>query len=700
MTFEITSSYLAPNMRSDVLFAEPNAPSIAAHRVHNHSANIAAFNAPSWPLAALDADNRRIMTIHFSGWPQGFQNFARHVAYALINHGNPESLTEERRTNCVRWLAGNSIGHMMHQLRIQIRWLTTKWSEAHSATPVLVPSDLDSQHLHDLKAWLEQRYTNPDILKGHLMSNIRVWHLNPWLPEDCQWPEPTWQRHSSRLKRGKHENKTISISAPVFSPLLEWAIAFVTEFAPDILGAHSHYIERTTAGPGTDDDRSASSLLDQYALTCTPLPPKPAGVGGKHGNGIGWHVLEYRHGLPRSNFANVYRGWRKASLRIDHDPAQTALDTPILGEFQGQKWISFIGVYDISTGAGLAAGEPGPLLRHLRTACLIIVGALTGMRPEEVLNLKRGCAPEPLVRPGGSRLYLIHGQVFKGSVCLDDGSPGKPRPAAWATIPVAAAAVRTAEKINVVLGRGDDYLFPGIEPIPAHTTTAAGWIESFVEFVNERLAPLTRTPNVFTIPPDPGGPISLRRFRRTLAWFIRHRPNGDITTAIQFQHMGTTVSEGYAGTKQSGMPDLLLEEDYNHRLAMAHEIDSLLSSGGGISGPAAKRAVEATQRLPRLLLPSEERRLRKDKSLVVYDNPAAIALCVFNEATALCKVLTQTEKDTQPDLIGCVEGCPNCARTDDHLDALTLQAHTLREQAELVPIPMAQSMVEIGRAHV
>jgi hypothetical protein len=689
----MTIDYIPPIQRSDLADAGNSHTSIAAHRVHRDDVPVAPFDAPSWPLAALAPVHRKSPTIHFKDWPHGFQKFARHVAYTLINHGNPESLIEQHWSNAGQWPSAATIANTLHRLRAQTIWLTTEWSDAHPDTPVRCPEDMDSQHLDDVKSWIEGRYVNAGVRAANLSETLRIWHLNPWLPDDCQWPDAIWRHSNWRPNRRNEENKTMPIEETTFSPMLEWAIAFVTSFAPDVLSAHSHYVGLEGRRNG-ESFRHAGDCLDHYVMNGLPLPPRPAHAEGPDGLRIGWSVMEYRHGFSGMKFASAQRRKQRMSLPVSEDFAQTALDVPVTGLFQGRPWVPFIGVYDVTGTGRNVHDDGGPLIAHLRTACLIVVAALTGMRPEELLNLRDGSALAPVTRPGGSRVQLIQGHVFKGVGRLEDGSPGKPRPAVWATIPVAAAAIRVVQQVNKALGRSAGRLFPGAGSHSVSTGTVTVWIESFIEFVNTRLAPHTAAPAAFTIPSDREGAICLRRFRRTLAWFLRHRPNGDVTLAIQYQHVGVVMGEGYAGTKASGMPDLLLEEDWNHRLSTIRHLGEQLSDGQGVGGPAANRALSIVARVPRQLLPADERRLRKEAWLTVYDNPAAIALCVYNEATALCTKRRLAGKDTNPDLLGCVDGCPNCARTDGHVVRLTLQARSLRDQAAMAPLPMAQSMLE------
>jgi hypothetical protein len=694
VTGQQAPGYLAPSRRSALPVLQYDSPSIAGHRVHNNAAPIAPYGAAAWPLAALEVTDRPSRTIHFVGWPEGFQTFARQVAFTLINYGNPESLVEQHKSSVVRWPSAGSIYNILHRLRTQITWLANDWSRLHATTPINVPLDLDPDHLDDLKKWIETRYTEPRQRGAHLADIVHVWHLNPWLPEDCSWPEAPWRKRAWRPKRLKEENKSVPVSELTFQPLLEWAIAFVSSFAPDILRAHSDFMERMARTDHVDSFGAAASLLESYAESGKLLPPKPAATGGQIGVGAGWRTMEYRHGVPARSFSNACRGRRKASLRVGNDLTENALDCQISGRFQGKKWIPFIGVYDVAFTAGRRTEhDGGPLMGHLRTACLIVVAALTGMRPEEVLNLQVGCAPDPMLRPGGSRLQLIHGRVFKGTPRLEDGTLANPKPAAWATIPAAATAIRVAEQIHGATRRRSGLLFADSDAVTAHTPTATGWIQSFIDFVNTRLVPHTHKPHAFMIPSDPSGAVTLRRFRRTLAWYINNRPNGDVTTAIQFQHVGIAMVEGYAGTKESGMPDLQLEEDWNQRVNTIRHLGEVLDAGGALNGPAAERAITAVRQLPRQLTPADERRLTKDPTFAVFDNPAAIALCVFCEPNALCHKMRQSGKDTRPDLLGCVDGCKNCARTDEQLERLARKADGMREEAKISPLPMALSML-------
>src|SRR5262249_18501618 len=123
-------------------------------------------------------------------------------------------------------------------------------------------------------------------------------------------------------------------------------------------------------------------------------------------------------------------------------------------------------------------------------------------------------------------------------------------------------------------------------------------IQRFVAWVNTYCDDHGR---VVRIPPDPNGVrICVSRFRRTLAWFIWHRPRGAVAAAIQYGHVHVRITQGYAGTAASGFPDDYAFEELLGHLEQAMEDERLLQQGEHVSGPAAsayrERALKATKR--------------------------------------------------------------------------------------------------------
>jgi hypothetical protein len=673
-------------------FPTAETPTVCAERTYQ-AADIAVFGADIWPLDAMNDDPSRIrVQLRFDTWPFGFRDFAKHVAYALINHGSPPSLLDARYGNHVKWPSSGTIQKILHNLKTHIDWLVGDWSRAHPDTQVRTLRDLDSEHLNECRQRVDRSADKNTTKYTKLEQIVRVWHLNPWLPPDQQWPEPVWRNEGWKPKRKSGDNSTKRLAQDTMGPLLEWSVAFVTQFADDILSAHTHYEERMQqTKKSVAVRREALRVLKRYAEQGMTIPAMPVQRGVSDTGRASWGVMEYKHLIDGNVFSAIY-GLMSDRPLLSADPSAAALDFETSGKFHERGWAPFITVDDVKPRKFHHYPMPGRLVGHLRTACLIVAAYLTGARSEEIRGWEHGAAPDPIDNVGGSRLHLIRGAVWKGNHAKVDGTPRKGKDAVWATLPATSEAIHVTERIARLSGKDRGLLFTDTGRMIA-SGTATVWISEFVDFVNDRLVPYSADPAAFLIPSDPDGPITLSRFRRTLAWFIRNRPNGEAVAAIQYQHLSVVISGGYAGTKDSGMQDLLLEEDWRHRMRTIEYLRDLIDEGGSISGPASDRAIVAARKLPRHLTPADERRLRKDASMVVYENPAALALCVYDEENALCHKIKLANRNDQPNLLECIDGCRNSARTEKHIDALTSEAEVLRVQATLSPLPLAQAFI-------
>ncbi|MFE4823284.1 hypothetical protein ACFRFU_44165 [Streptomyces sp. NPDC056704] len=86
---------------------------------------------------------------------------------------------------------------------------------------------------------------------------------------------------------------------------------------------------------------------------------------------------------------------------------------------------------------------PGTLLS---TACFVIVSYLSGARPGEVLNLRRGCVEHDTA----SELWLMTGRHYKNAVDADGNKlpAGAPRRDPWVVIAPVARAVAALERLH------------------------------------------------------------------------------------------------------------------------------------------------------------------------------------------------------------------------------------------------------------
>ncbi|WP_078912937.1 hypothetical protein [Streptomyces sp. NRRL S-646] len=213
-------------------------------------------------------------------------------------------------------------------------------------------------------------------------------------------------------------------------------------------------------------------------------------------------------------------------------------------------------------------------------------------------------------------------------------------------------------------------------------------IDAFVEWANQEAA---RHQTGDVIAPDPHGRIGIKRFRRSLAWHIARRPGGLVALAIQYGHLRTAfVTEGYAARSRDGIHELIDIETVRAVADTVADLHDDLEAGGGVSGPAARRAINAAAQAPRfagtIITATTARRLPANEDALLYDNPHALLLCHYRREQALCH--RDIERET-PNLDHCVAGCGNIVRTDQHAAQLRDRANTLDRRAEFVPQPLS-----------
>ncbi|WP_406486124.1 hypothetical protein [Streptomyces phaeochromogenes] len=194
------------------------------------------------------------------------------------------------------------------------------------------------------------------------------------------------------------------------------------------------------------------------------------------------------------------------------------------------------------------------------------------------------------------------------------------------------------------------------------------------------------------IPPDPHGTIGTERFRRSLTWHIARRPGGLVALAIQYGHLRTWVSAGYAARSRDGIHDLLDVETARATIDTVADLNADLKDGIGISGPAARRAITAATTAPQytgtVITARQARQILANPHLAVYDNPHTLLMCVYKRDKALCH---RGLKDTTS-LDQCVPACANIARTDQHAAGLQRRATVLDQRAAQVPGPLGERL--------
>jgi integrase len=658
---------------------------------------LSVFADDRWVLTpAIFEDHHPATSLNLALLPPRFTAAAKHYLWQQINHPEPPGL----RGLPARRPAVGSIPGRFRTLAVFLHWLDTR--------RIRRIADVTAA---DLDAYLGDQQVAEVSAKMVADRIHEVWRLWAWrhlLPADHRLPdEPPWQGDDAAATLGRRrdgpENRTPRIHPATMDRLLGWALRFVDVFADDILAAGRAYLvlqqrceraRRRGEHPrrGRSELRSdLQALLEELRVTGEPLPGRILPDGRR---AVAWTHLArmldcYQHALrplrPIIEAAGI--------------PIADAvyLRTPITGRLDGRPW----------RDQPIAYHDAERLLQHLSTACFVVIAYLSGMRPGEVLTLRRGCVRyDPAVG-----LWLLHGRKWKGAVDEHGAklAEGEERADPWVVVEPVARAVAVLERLHE-----QPLLFPTVLFTNHKAAIRAGErlgkaratqpirhdMARFVAWVNDYCTATGR--HAERIPPDPAGRALVpSRLRRTLAWFIVRRPRGLIAGAIQYGHVKVQITLGYSGTYDSGFPDEHAFETWLLRLEQLSEAEQRLTNGEHVSGPAApayrERTHQANHKFAGRALTStrQARTLLANPALQVF--PAKGMTCVFDPAKAKCR-LKATGDDTRrtPDLEDCQPGCQNIARTDRDIAELQTRA---AELAALVDDPLGPEPLRRRERH-
>jgi hypothetical protein len=655
------------------------------------------------PLARREHEPGR--RINWATFPSALRGSFKRAGWALITLPTPEALLERAATSRVEHPSAGTIAAVTEQWRRYATWLAgqgiTRLAEVDAAC-------------HDEWAAHIARLPAANRTRSQALSAVStLWGFAPHLPPGDRIPMPPWEADGTRdylpAEDGRNENATAPVHPAVMSPLLIWALRFTEDFAADILAALAEQQRLRSRIAGRHNAAAAArlaALIDEHARAGTPLP-------GETIKGRRSAACSYLAGLTGASLTQAHNAIRRARLPV----ADTApLDIAITGTVHGTPWLSPISYHQAQA-----------LALRLAAACLVVVSYLSGQRPAEVLHLRAGCCPAPADDGTGTVRYRLHGQHFKG-VRDADGTPA-PGGAArqWTVIPPVHTAIGILEQLTTSC-----HLFPlrpawldsaskrprRRPPAPPGTRgsrhrtgqvitakAANGRIAEFITWVNTYAG--EHGLDSEAIPADPDGPVTLSRFRRTVAWHIARLPGGRIALAIQYGHLRTiTTSEGYSGRARHGLARVLDVETAATMASYLQHVNDRLNAGEAVSGPAAPRLMNAardaaTRYEGMFLSPRQARALLADPALQVHDNLRAFLACSYDPAKALCRPGRPAGKNAgHPDLDRCNPACANIARTGEHITALTAETARLRAEAAspLAPEPIRQRLTQRAAA--
>jgi len=667
-------------------------------------ADLSRYGDATWDLSPLSRrQHEPARQINWDLFPVALRPSFKRAGWALVNLPTPDSLLE-RAATCRACQPGTAtIASTAEHWRRYAAWLAGRG--------VTRLAGVDAACHGEWAAHVARLPVAGRTRRLALNAVSVLWGMAPHLPTPDRVPMPPWEaeglRHYLPPDEGRSENGTAPVHPAVMSPLLAWALRFTEDFAVDILAAlaeHERLRSRIAARHNPDAAPRLAALLDEHARTGTPLP-------GEMIKGRTCAAVSYLAGKTGASITQAGNALRRARLPAG---SSAPLGTPVTGQLCGKPWTGPISYHQ----------APAFALR-LSAACLIVVAYLSGLRPAELLHLQPGCCPAPVGNGTGPVRYRLHGIKFKAARNDDGTSAADGEARQWTVIPPVHTAIGILEQLTAT-----SHLFPlqlhwlnGAPRPPRRrpeaspggsrgkrrrtgkviTTRAANTrIAEFITWVND--CAREHGLDSETIPDDPDGPVTLSRFRRTIAWHIARLPGGTVALAIQYGHLRTLTSEGYSGRSRHGLRDLLDLETARAMASYLQEVSDSLDSGGGVSGPAARRladaARQAASRFEGLFLsPRQARALLTDPALQVHDSPGAFLACNYDPAKALCHPDREAGSTAgHPALDRCDPACANIARTDEHITALTAEIARLRAESAspLLPGPIRQRLA--GRA--
>lgn len=655
----------------------PDDPAIQAHRVHDAQHTISLYRDGRWDLRPLGGPpGSSPRAIIFDGFPESLRETFRRAAWLIINTPTPAVMLERPGSCAVEYLNAGSIGLCVGG---RWRWFAT-WlhEEGFERLCDVARSDLERF------AKRVQRSTYARETKLALLAGVtRLWAHATQLPDGDVLPMPPWEDEALALFLPgggvRRDNATPIVHPSTMSPLLFWAQEFLN-FAVDIQAAQQRWQELVDSMPaarsGPQRQRAVALVAEWIAAGRTSLPESPKVIGSPD-----FDYLATVHGGIRPDDLHSALGTNRRLFVADRNEP-SPIDSPIVATVDGKPWCSAVNRRELQ------------ILHHaVQGAALVVITYLTGMRPNEVLALKPGCC----VRERSSATtvrYTVHGRKFKHVRANGSTKPDGVE-ASWVTI---APAARAAEAMARMFP-DSDVLFPSPadSTVPMSTACASDRIATLISAANGICRNLD-LPQTYSIPNDPAGAVTLKRFRRTLAWHIRRLPHGRVALAIQYGHLRFSHGSGYAGLATSGFAKLMDREEVTALRETVELTRRELADGGGVSGPAANRLIDLVGRgidfEGAYLTDREVRRIKADTRLKLYDNPHSYVACLFDPERSLCRNPRTMAAITEPKLEQCQPNCPNIARTDRHIAQLAVEVERLRSEAEspMTPVPMAQRL--------
>jgi integrase len=513
--------------------------------------------------------------------------------------------------------------------------------------------------------------------RDHLPGAARLATANPWHGASG---------HSlAQVPPASHTNKTPRIAPATMASLLAWSLRMVEDFGPDIADAWAEFRELRAGTHPSQRRFEGLAPRDRLALFLadarrdgTALPGRRRQDGTREVNQS--HLRRLLGQRPGTLTAAQLRQVQQSGLPI----ATGSYLGAIRGQLDGTPW----------RDRPITVDELPDLVRLLAAACFTTTCYLSGMRPGEALNLRRGCRPTD---PETGQL-LLQGRRGKGHGRLPwtGGDDVLARP--WVVVAPVHAAVAMMERLAP-----HPLVFPASIVGAQHRRSADTHarvsrrltrdLEQFADWVNATFAVAG---GALPIPPDPTKHIHPSRLRRTLAYFIVRKPRGLIAAALQYGHISTKVTLNYSGSADSSWMEDLAVERLELVLEQTDQDAALLDDGEHVSGPSAaeyrNRVARARRFAGRVVNQARNvQRVLGQADSNIHHGEAMT--CVWRAEPAACrkaKLDLGLPADDAPDEPECRPTCQNLAYTDRDIQQIKEELATLEKLAAdpLAPSPI------------
>jgi hypothetical protein len=370
----------------------------------------------------------------------------------------------------------------------------------------------------------------------------------------------------AEMRSGREENKTPPVPSHVLQPLLASALYAVTTLGPGAAELAAELRQTATMrsraperpGERAPQKNPLTHLLPVLARHCQdrdPLPELPGFLVRKR-LAAGWDPGDPLLTVNLGSLAREAGFWGFSSRWLPRLRPQIEAALAITGTVrpfaQDARTIPAVSGEPVPWTVPLHRDDAEGLVGIVRTAAIIVILAVSGMRSSEVMELQVGARQPPREAMPGTPRYQLASNVVKGQPL--GGTRDE-----WVVIEPVYQAVGLAEQLHddprdgmPLFGRFD-------------FRVRYQWFRDWVNGpAGQRLG----------LAPIPGDLATPRMLRRTLAIELAYRPGGLLAAKVHLKHISVATTEGYASRPGGAQAELLAEvnkheADRNLELAWA-----------------------------------------------------------------------------------------------------------------------------------